>query len=280
VRLSQHFQVAAGMTAGRYHRTPGSLGNSQDAYRLHITDDLIVAVSSDGCGSSPFSQFGARLTVNLLCKIIPEIYTPETVFDQKWFDQLLTALTTDLKDVALNYLDGDPNTAAQENLMATAGGIIMTPDVTCVFGAGDFFFGTDGQDGTIEWKPDKGGYPRYPLYSNARFRLKLYRTADIRQLFFGTDGVGALLETCNDPDSMIPGTDDYVGPFGQIWTNDAFYVEPESNTEPTALDVWLNNLATSVRMPGPPHHTGLLDDDTTLVAIRRIQQVHKEPEAT
>lgn len=274
--LTEQFQVTTGMTAGRYHRQPGSLGNSQDACMMSTSSHLIVGAVSDGCGSSPFSQFGAQLTVNLLCKLITKRFRRGMTLDQGWFDDLLNALVKRLKIAGRNFLHGELQDVIESHLMATAGGIIITDDTSYVFGAGDFFYGTDGE--VNEWLPDKGNYPRYPIYPHAQFKVATYDTATLTTLFLGTDGTGDLLKVCQDGETMIPGTDDLVGQFSQIWTDDAFYVAPDSPTTPTSLATWLNSLATDVRQPGPPHHTGLLGDDTALVAIRRTPTSKKESE--
>jgi hypothetical protein len=218
--------------------------------------------------------------VNVLPKMITRRHKSDMMLDQAWFDALYAALVKRLVLKAkTDFLD--PIKALNTHLMATVGGVIQTPETTHFYGAGDFFIYYNGE--VIEWKPEEGNKPLYPVLSLAfpgdprfKFRVHSVPTASVQRYLFGTDGTGKLLEVCADDMECTPGTDDPVGPIDQIWTTGKFYAgngHPEHpTTGPDEMDAWLNRLAQDWRMPGPPHHGGLLNDDTTFYAARRLKE--------
>lgn len=270
--LSETFEVITGTTAGRRHRTAANLMNNQDAVSRSITPGLIVGSVSDGCGSQPHSEFGARTTVNILPRLIRKHHYTGGSFDEEGLDLIYQGLVRHLLRAAKNLLDGPVKRVLESHMMATAGGVILTPSNTIFYGAGDFVFVVNGQ--TYTWEPEEGNQPLYPILRLAfpndprfRFRTHTIPTSDLKSFMLATDGGNELLQVCSDDMECFPGTDDPVGPIDQIWTNNEFY------TDDATLGTWLNRLAQNWRMPGPPHHGGLLDDDTTLFAGRRKEIV-------
>lgn len=268
MNLLETFDIAIGTTAGRRHRTGVNLASNQDAVRYTASGELIVGVLADGCGSQPYSEFGSRLMVELLTKLIRRHHAAGRAFDDAGFAMIYTALVQRLKTAASVLLDGSTVEALNAHLMATAGGVIITSETTTFFGAGDFVFLVNGV-GHL-WEPEEGNKPLYPALAlafpgDARFffRTLSLPTAEVTNFVFATDGGVELMKVCKAEDELVPGTDDRAGPIDKIWSTDEFY----TNTE--ALGAWLNSLAQNWRMPGPPHHGGLLEDDTTLVVGRR-----------
>jgi hypothetical protein len=267
MKLPETFEVMFGRTAGREHRIAGNLLNCQDAVGACITDSQIIGALSDGSGSQPHSEFGSELTVNQLLKLVTRRLRLNQPLNDEWFNGLYKALVRHIVATAkANFLN--PVDALNTHMMATAGGLILGEEETTFYGAGDFFIVINGE--VHEWKPEEGNKPLYPILSVAfagdkRFAFKTLTvpTAELQSFAFGTDGFGDLLKVCASADEYYPGTDTVVGPIDQIWTNDKFY------TDPAACGLWLNSLAQNWRMPGPPHHGGLLDDDTTFIAGRR-----------
>lgn len=267
MNLSETFEVMSGRTAGREHRIAGNLRNCQDAVGTLPTLSRIFGAISDGCGSQPHSEFGSELTVNQLLKLVPARLRPIRPLDDAWFNELYKALVRHIVATAkANFRN--PVDALNTHMMATAGGFIIGEESTTFYGAGDFFIVVNGE--VHEWKPEGKNNPLYPVLSLAykqdprfTFRTITVPTAELKSFAMGTDGFGGLLQVCGDPDERYPGTNTVVGPIDQIWTNNEFYKDPE------ACDHWLNSLAQNWRMPGPPHHGGLLDDDTTFIAGRR-----------
>jgi len=279
VNLAEAFQVTTGTTAGSTHRTAPNLLNNQDAVSSVVAPHLHLGTVSDGCGSQPQSGYGSQFIVNVLPKLILGRYRPGMTLDQAWFDALYRALVKfTARKVKTEFLD--PIEALNTHMMATAGGVIETPETTHFYGAGDFVINTNGE--VIVWEPEEGNKPLYPVLSLAfpgdprfKFRVHSVPTASLECYFFGTDGTKKLLDICADKMECIPGTDDPVGPIDQIWTTDRFYVGDMHPNHPTTgpgeVSAWLNRLAQNWRLQGPAQHGGLLDDDTTFYAGRRLK---------
>jgi hypothetical protein len=273
-------QTTVGSTAGSSHRTGAYLRNNQDGASQVTTAHLRIGTVSDGCGSQPHSEYGSRFTVNILPKLILGAYSPGMTLDQEWFDALYQKLVKRLRMKAkTDFLD--PIGALNTHLMATAGGVIETPELVHFYGAGDFVIVCDGE--VINWRPEDGNKPLYPAYSIATpddprlgFRVHTVPVQDVRNYLFGSDGVEKLVEVCGSRFECIPGTDTPVGPISQIWATDKFYLGDQhpkhATTGPEEVDMWLNRLAQNWRLTGPAQHGGLLDDDTTFYARRRVEE--------
>lgn len=292
MRLAEAFQTTTGTTAGSTHRTGPRLVNNQDAVTSVMTPHLRLGTVSDGCGSQPHSGYGSQFMVNVLPKLIIARYRPGMTLDQAWFDALYRALVKfTARKVKTEFLD--PIQALNTHMMATVGGVIETPatgetddtpateGMTHFYGAGDFVVCTNNE--VTKWKPEEGNKPLYPVLSLAfpgdprfKFRVISVPTANLTHYLFGTDGVEKLLEVCADDGECIPGSDDPVGPINQIWTTDKFYTGDQHPRHPTTgpeeVDAWLNRLAQNWRLQGPAQHGGLLDDDTTFYAARRLKE--------
>lgn len=276
------FQFATGSTSGRNHRTAPNLRNNQDAVLADGTPDLITGILSDGCGELPYSEHGARLTVATLDRLIWAWFASGRPFTDEWFELLYQNLVNQLLKEARETFRAPLEEVLANYMMATAGGVIIGLEETIFFGGGDFLCGVNGQ--INQWRPEEGNAPLYPAKSlffrdnpaeltKYRFRLHRVPTADIKTALMTTDGGGDWLKALGDPTACFPGTDTPVGTLDQFWGKDSFYTPDRFNPDP--LGHWLNRLAQDFRMSGPPHHGGLLDDDTTIFAARRI-----EPEET
>jgi hypothetical protein len=278
--LSESFRVTTGSTAGRTHRTAKNLRNNQDAVTAVDFGHLMVGTVSDGCGSQPYSEYGARFIVNTMPKLIKARYRAGQPLDNEWFSALYTALVKRIgikaKNDFLNPIEG-----LETHLMATAGGVIVTPSLTYFYGAGDFVIYVNGE--VIVWQPEEGNKPLYPALAPGfkgdprfTFRTHTVPTETLDRFFIGTDGTETLLRVCKDKDEYIPGTDNPVGPIDQIWTTEVFYTGKPHPKAPTSgsdeVGGWLNRLSQDWRMPGAFNHGGLLDDDTTLYAGYRLKE--------
>lgn len=280
MNLLNTFQIAIGSTPGKHHRANNrNLAPNQDRVCSFSSEDLFLGLVSDGCGSQPHSEYGAEATVRILERIITaRTERRNMAMDETWFTTLYMGLVHRLVQNARNNFR-NPHTALNTHLMATAAGVIVTPETTVLFGAGDPVFVVNGKAHIWEAELDKNA-PAYPVMSLAfqgpgdeetlgkfAFRTLTFPTEQINTLAVASDGAVELLKICADEFYHVPGTDTPVGQFSQFFTNDAYYDDPE------ALGIRLNSLAQNWRNPGPPHHGGLLDDDTSLVAIRRKEAV-------
>jgi len=290
--LRDTFEIAAGTVIGRDHRVAGK--NNQDAFCCLVSDELIVAVVCDGCGSSPHSEVGAKIGARLIatelqnslsgfsdqCRPIRKDdweFLLSCVYSKPFLNQIETLAfgmaghqtdrDTEFFRVILNYF------------LFTVVGFVINPESTIVFSAGDGIFGINFQSGGIlrVLGPFPGNAPPYPAYSLIGsavvsdpkllgFKLQAVDlTRDIESLIIGTDGTIDLAEAA---DKNIPGRDELVGPLSQFWENDLFFRNPD------ALRRRLAVINSDVSRPlweerRIQRSSGLLRDDTTIVSIRR-----------
>lgn len=281
--LLETFDFAAGSTAGRRHRTASNLANNQDAVGFFRSSQLIIGAVSDGCGSQPHSEYGARTTVNyLLTSIRRRLRAGEMLTDQV-LDDLHMGLAIHLGKTAILQVFPDEARSIDEDfseeerttldevlndyMMATAGAVVVTEETTLFIGAGDFVFLCNGEK--VNWEPREGNRPLYPALrlsdpDNPQFvfRTQQLPTSELHEFAFATDGGKDLIVAC-ETGKQVPGKDDEVGSINQLWARDEFYKDPD------ALGDWLNTLARNYRLEGPANHGGLLEDDTTVFIGRR-----------
>lgn len=66
--MRKTFEVASGTVIGKLHTASGR--NNQDSFSTIHTDDFLIGVVSDGCGSEPDSEVGSKLGCQMLAEII------------------------------------------------------------------------------------------------------------------------------------------------------------------------------------------------------------------
>lgn len=276
--MHNQFEIAAGTITGRDHLMAGR-GN-QDAYATAATDDALVAVVSDGCGSSPHSEFGSRLLVRLLIRAILDsllAYGPECgaiVFPSFWEAIRVRALQ-DIGVIARS-LGGRLSETVNDFLLATAVGAVIVPEATALFSIGDGIIGTNGH--LTELGPFPGNAPPYLAYAligssleamdpdALKFKTVAYATPSVHSLVIGTDGVRDLIAAAEKP---LPGKSEALGPLSQFWEQDRYFKNQDAirrrlalaNREAVIPDWHTRTIE---------RHLPLLPDDTTLVVIRRI----------
>lgn len=286
------FEIAKGTIIGRDHRVAGK--NNQDAFYCFASDELIVAVVCDGCGSSPHSEVGAKIGARVLatemasslsgrsdhCRPIRKDdweFLLSCVYNKPFLGQIETLAN----GMAERQMDGDAEfvQVILDYFLFTAVGIVITPKSTVVFSAGDGIFGINFKTGGIlrTLGPFPGNAPPYPAYGLIGqavsidpkllgFKLQAVDlTRDIESLIIGTDGAIDLVQAA---EKNIPGRDELVGPLSQFWENDLYFKNPD------ALRRRLAVINSDVAKPlweerRVQRFNGLLRDDTTIVAIRR-----------
>ncbi len=168
-----NFQWAAGSVIGREHQWLNK--NNQDAMLVTETDDCLIGIVADGCGSQPHSEVGAWLGVNLLAEAIaahtPEPLTPETfhLLGEKVLAQLLKI------------------TNFQQYYLFTLLGFIATKEDVFIFGCGDGIYAFNGDIKQLSF-PENA--PPYLIYPSTK--LELYDQIEISQLdslLIATDGI-------------------------------------------------------------------------------------------
>lgn len=284
--MMSEFVVAGGSIIGTEHRRMDR--PNQDTFAWRQTDALTMAVVCDGCGSSPWSHIGAQLAMPFLFSAIERQWR---AYDQQsrwrrflqphwlsWADiqrEITAKLSTILRD-----LDGSLIDRVQAYGLFTMVGAIITPNETILFSFGDGAVVLNGQVSMIGPFPGNAPpYLGYALLDPSQLTLapdllqfQIHHdgpTMGIQSILLGTDGVTALMAA---EDRQRPGQTKLVGPFQQFWEDPWFVRNPD------AIRRTLSQINRSVVTPDWSGHTlhhedGLLPDDTTIVVIRRREEL-------
>ncbi|AFY68871.1 hypothetical protein Pse7367_0566 [Thalassoporum mexicanum PCC 7367] len=294
--LASLFEVASGSVMGRHHRLNGK--NNQDASYYATNDAAMAAVVCDGCGSCQHSEvgakLGAKLVVNTLLQMLVcppggKVADPTNNF----FWQLLKQnLVEQLGRVAIALAGFCPQPDTRfanhpqaylpevkqvitDYLLFTVVGALITPQITVLFSIGDGLVCLNEQ--TIRIGPFPGNAPPYIAYALLKPKHGMVLPSDlsihaqrstsvVNSILLGTDGVDDLIAMAGQ---KLPDKHELVGPVSQFWQSDRYFYNPDL----VRRKLWLINQEgvkpnwSSRRLHKQP---GLLPDDTTLIAIRRI----------
>jgi len=260
------WQVAGGTVTGTMHLNPVKFGNNQDAFFWQEKDGNIIAVVSDGCGSMPHSEVGAKIG----CRCVTErvlywldklrldpILAPKALRDPFWWEAIQATAVDDIYRIACN-IGPDLYRNVKDFFLFTVNGILVTEYVTVLFSIGDGFAMLNGHEFDLGQYPEDA--PPYMMYSAIQHRLKdptpeLYKfqvhavwlTKDVNNVVIGSDGVGKYLMPVLDND------------ISEFWQDDRYFQNPDMVRRRLATI----NKTNFVKVRGP------LRDDTTLVVIRR-----------
>ena len=281
----REFQIAGGSIPGRDHMGRGDLllgKNNQDSFLWAHDDSSLVAIVSDGCGGAPYSEVGSRIGARLLVNAIRSLDLILAKAEDQ--TQAEAAAATILKRAGdevraqirtlASQMAGDNQNwfeAVKDYFLFTVLGTLITDAWTTVFALGDGIVVLNGE--VTELGPFPGNKPPYLAYGIAdqsQGQLAVLRTiptASLESLLLGTDGAQDLNRLA---DRALPGQQELVGPITQFWTEDKFFTNSDAvrrrlslaNREVKAVDKLTRQLKTDY---------GLLRDDTTLVAVRRVK---------
>ena len=291
------FEIASATVTGLNHETAGK--NNQDAYSLIATKELITAVVCDGCGSSPFSEFGARFGARRIARIIHNVCANYVAFQSyrlssgiwrenlarihSWTLQNLRKLAEETAEIVPkppDYKGYGENIinwrrSILDCFLFTVVGVIVTPFDTLIFSLGD---GTYAVNGAIrQLGPFEQNAPPYLAYNllgseikiespYSRFELQEFMaTEDVESILIGTDGVVDFMAA---GERCLPGREEIVGPLRQFWEDDRFFKNPDMLRRRLAM-VNKTSLKPDWNEKKMVRTSGLLPDDTTLVVLRR-----------
>ncbi|HWN69060.1 MAG TPA: protein phosphatase 2C domain-containing protein [Haliangium sp.] len=288
--LDRAFAIAGGRVTGRAHQRLGQ--GCQDGLAWYAGADALVAVVTDGCGSSQYSEVGARLGARLLVAAIarelglgrrrgpgPDAGSPDqpmAMSDAGIDAGLVQRACSDVRDhlrALARAMGGDLAHTVAEHFLFTLVGAVVTRARTLVFALGDGVVAINGAVHVIG--PFPGNCPPYlgyrlldPAADTALSFQATWPTPAIDSLLLATDGAGEILA---HEGRALPGRDQPAGPLAQFWTDDACVRNPDAvrrrlwlmSREHVSPD-WANR--TLRRDPG------ILSDDTTLIAIRRRRE--------
>jgi hypothetical protein len=301
--LDRIFAIAGGRVTGRAHQRLGH--GCQDSLAWYAAAGALVAVVTDGCGSSQHSEVGARLGARLLASALVRRLeraaapddapgdapgdvpgdapgdAPDDAIDgapgEAPGDAIDGALVTRACDDMLTHLrvlaqamGGDFARTVSEHFLFTVVGAVVTPARTLVFALGDGIVAINGAVHFIG--PFPGNCPPYPGYAlldaGAPLALSFQvtePTAAIDSVLLATDGAGEILA---QPGRCLPGRSEPVGPLAQFWTDDGFFRNPDA----VRRRLWLmsrEHVTADWQERRLCRDTGILGDDTTIISIRR-----------
>lgn len=282
------FQWTAGSVPGRRHVGTGNLlggKNNQDSFGVFPLQDALLATVHDGCGTGKHSEAGAQLAPTIVANAVKETIRinglPDASNLQCWFQDLNLKAVATLRGIlqCLAPVDLAPGQLLIANyFLFTTVGVLVTNEICIVFACGDGTFFVNGQ--RVRLSPGNGNRPAYLAYALdietdpdiAKASLEpvhTINTKEVDSLVIGTDGLDSLLDSTEE---FMPGKKRTVGAITQTWTNDLFFDQIGTDL----LTPWLRQINSEVSKLG---HTaqgpvlkrdfGLLEDDTTLVVIRR-----------
>lgn len=269
------FQVSGGSVPGTDHTKPGKPGwtNNQDAF-CWGSDQTIVAVICDGCGSGLHSEVGAKIASRLFTQAIASEGFA-VVWDSAFIwnsikDNVLSQIAT-----IASAMGGSFSKTINDYFLFTMVGVIVTPWLTYLFSVGDGVFVLNGE--IINLGPFPNNEPPYLSYNLTGSTLtdtnpdllnvkvnRIIPTVELQSLVLGCDGV---IDLIGAADKKMPHREELVGGIEQFWTNDLYFSNEDAIRRRLALT---NKEGAEVLAPGKARVVGgLLPDDTTMIVIRR-----------
>jgi hypothetical protein len=283
------FEIAYGTIVGRDHLYTGRgtrktlIGtNNQDGFRLLCGDDYIIAVVSDGCGSSNHSEvgagIGAHLVVETIYRNLEKHYTGFTSLGLDDIDPFLERVRLDVLAhlrILANSMSSGLSRIVSNNFFFTILGAIVSWDHVVIFSIGDGCFFVNGEMTTISFPENTPPYIAYGITGSEltyahpsllHFQVhKVVPTPDVETLLIGTDGLTYLI---NAGLQNIPGKQELIGPVSQFWEDDCYFANEFMVTRKLTL-VNRDHLRVDWENKRLVEEQGKLRDDTTLVVIRR-----------
>lgn len=283
------FEVAYGTIVGRDHLYTGSgirktlIGsNNQDGFRLLCGDDYIIAVVSDGCGSSHNSEVGAQvgshLVVETIYRNLEKHYAGFTSLGLGDIAEFLERVRLDVLSylrVLANGMSSALSRVVCGDFFFTILGVIVSWDHVVIFSIGDGYFFVNGEMTVIDFPENTPPYIAYGITGSQltyahpellHFQVhKVVSVGDIETLLIGTDGLKYMIDA---GEQNIPGKQESIGPVSQFWEDDRYFANEYMITRRLGLinRDYLNIDWENRRLV---EEQGKLRDDTTLVVIRK-----------
>ena len=274
------FQIAGGSIVGRRHLGSKNLligKNNQDALNCVKSSDCIIAVVSDGCGSSSQSEIGSQMVCEWVCKLIPEYLNSGYEINEMW-PNLKNDIIANIKTIAQN-MSGNFIDNIMEKFLFTILGCIITPENVFIFSVGDGVYFIN--DKIYNLGPFPHNAPPFIAYDcipstlfmngpieNLDFNIQIYDTDSVESILIGTDGV---LDLIKASDKKVPGKDETIGDISQFWTSDIYF----KNSDALRRRLAVINREYQGQKEVAGHNIlidehGPLGDDTTMVVLRKV----------
>ncbi|UQA59641.1 protein phosphatase 2C domain-containing protein [Polyangium aurulentum] len=265
-RVDKEFEIAAGSVPGRSHVLAGR-GN-QDAFAFRAGKDGLFAVVCDGCGSSAHSEVGAAIGARVVLEAgMAAIARGAAVDDEATWETVRRESLASLGATA-RAMGGRLEEVVGEYLLFTVIGVAVARGRATIVGIGDGFFASPGE--RVRIGPFAGNAPPYLGYGlldeGPRFTMhRAFDAAALDAVLVGTDGAADMDEL---EGSALPGSDERLGAISQFWTEDKYFRNRDAIRR--ALSLVNREVQRPVWSERRVHReAGLLDDDTTVLVIRR-----------
>ncbi len=261
--LAIQFQCATGSIIGRNHVLVSK--NNQDAYRIMLREQFIVAIVCDGCSAGMHSEVGAKMGVRMISEEIGDLLDRGlTISEPEFWNRLKHNLLQKLQDfiaIANGHTDLSQSTTMEfvnDYLLFTSVVALITPSETVTFSIGDGAIAINGKFTEIPPYADNAPpYLAYGIYKPEAINFEIrdrIPTSELESLLIATDGISDLVQ---------------VEDINQFWQEERYFKNPDAirrklamlNREETKPD-W--NKRELIK------RSGVLSDDTSLVVIRRI----------
>jgi len=282
--MNKIFEIAGGSVIGREHRLAGR--NNQDAYYGIKTENLIIALVSDGCTSGQYCEVGSRLGIRLVAEAMlknsAQLLEKATSFSKEKMTEFLESVRQDvlgrLKFIAMSLGNSDWQ-AINDFLLFTLLGCVITPEYATVFSLGDGVFWINGQ--MFALGPYENNEPPYLAYGLVDIALVLkpeflqwqihgfLPTDQVQTIMIATDGIHDFVKAA---DKKMPAKEELVGPVSQFWEEDGYF----ENQDKIRRKLFLVNrdiVTYNHQERQLVRENGLLRDDTTVVVVRRRKEI-------
>lgn len=261
---TKRYEIAGGSVAGRSHALAGK--PNQDAYAWLERGEILVAVVCDGCGSGAHSEVGARLGARICtARLAARLEEGAAIDDPALWRGLRGDLLAALRDLA-GAMGGSLSQTVTEHFLFTVVGLALVGERGCVFAAGDGIAAVDGA--VTRLGPFPGNEPPYLAYGlvdRDAPGIEIVRAfSGARSALLGTDGAADLASLAR---CALPGGGE-VGPLCSFWEDDRYFHNRDAVRRRLAL---VNREVTRPLWDERriERANGLLDDDTTVVVVRR-----------
>ncbi len=273
MRFDEMFEMAGGSVSGRSHVVAGK--PNQDALAFRATSSGICAIVCDGCGSGMRSEVGAALGARIICEqAIAQISAGNSLRDEKTWARIRQNTLEAL--AALLRVMGEPaSRIVTEYFLFTAVGMAISLDGAVVFGIGDGLWAMNGEISQLG--PFPGNAPPYLGYGllGDGPGFTIHRECAVDDFETGLVATDGAIDYCGIVGHSYPGgRGEFVRQLATFWQDDKYF----QNEDALRRTLWLVNREVTrpvwneKRLVKEP---GLLEDDTTLLVVRKKKSLHK-----
>lgn len=271
-------EIASGTVLGKDHRREGR--NNHDGCFFWVDDNALVAVVTDGCGSSKHSEIGAKLGARLIVKAAASTIDRYGT-DNTYLERVRQDVLAQLRVIALQ-MGNSLSEVVNDYLLFTVVGVVMSRRMATFFSIGDGHIIVNNS--AIELGPFSNNMPPYMSYGlvptslqetapeQLQFKTNLVMPSiELDSFLIGTDGIGHLI--CSE-EKLIPGKDEPVGPISQFWEDDRYFINPDNiRRRLTLINREVVQPDWDARMLC--RQSGHLPDDTTMIVGRRRREIEE-----